>query len=295
VPPNQIQLSATSRLFSSAIFREIATKGKSAAFARLFNKAGLEHICDPLDTVGSGLDKAFSILNREGLRDEYVYRSAVTHKILMGKHSLKTACMLTEFRAGTCKADVVILNGSATVYEIKSERDSLYRLENQVNAYLKVFANVNVITSDSHADSVMSNTPKEVGVLCLTKRRQIKTLRDGKDQSHNTCQKTILQSIRRDEAFDMLDILGIERPDLPNTLQFEAIKSIFVRQDPQAIHSAMVTTLKKTRDLAPLQMFVERLPQSLHAMALATKLKQSEYERLITAMSTPLRDTDSWT
>ncbi|MEI9986083.1 MAG: sce7726 family protein [Aliidongia sp.] len=55
---------------------------------------------------------------------------SVTQKILMGKHSLRTASMLNEFRAGSCKADLVILNGTATVYEIKSERDSLTRLAN---------------------------------------------------------------------------------------------------------------------------------------------------------------------
>ena len=213
----------------------------------------------------------------------------------MGKHSLNTASMLTEFRAGPCKADVVILNGSATAYEIKSERDSLSRLGNQIENYMKVFATINVITSESYVKSVLSNTLSSVGVLCLTRRRQIKNLRDGINQAHKTCPKTMLQSLRRIEAIQVMKALGIEAPPLPNTQEFKAFNSIISQQDPLAVHQAIVATLKKTRSLAPLRTFVERLPQSLHAMALAIQLKRSEYERLIIAMSTPLVETNNWT
>ena len=103
----------------------MAAKGRSATFARLFSIAGIAEIIAPHATVGEGFDAAFTVLKTAGLRDEYVYRAAVTHKILMGTHSLKTASMLTEFRTGSSKADLVILNGTATVYEIKSERDSI--------------------------------------------------------------------------------------------------------------------------------------------------------------------------
>lgn len=48
-------------------------------------------------------DAAFSLLQREGYRHEYIYKAALTHKILLGKHSLHTASMITEFRVGECK------------------------------------------------------------------------------------------------------------------------------------------------------------------------------------------------
>jgi hypothetical protein len=63
------------------------------------------------------------VLKRSGLRDKYVYKAALTQRVLMGKHSLRTACMLSEFRVGDRKADITILNGTTTVYEIKSDRD----------------------------------------------------------------------------------------------------------------------------------------------------------------------------
>jgi hypothetical protein len=102
------------------------------------------------------LDAAFSLLRREGYRHEYIYKADLTHKILLGKHSLHTASMINEFRVGDCKVDVAILNGTATVYEVKSERDSLARLERQIAAYATVFAKVYVIASESHIRAVLN-------------------------------------------------------------------------------------------------------------------------------------------
>src|SRR5690242_10039064 len=99
------------RLFSSAVFREMAGKGRSALFTRLLEQTRLQVRRGDDATVGDAFDHVFSVLKTAGLRDEYIYRAALTHKVLMGKHSLNTACMLHEFRAGDCKADLAILNG----------------------------------------------------------------------------------------------------------------------------------------------------------------------------------------
>lgn len=102
-------------------------------FARSLRETELFDHAETLGiTVGEAFNEAFALLRQTGLRNEYVYRSALTHNLLLGKHSLRTACMLNEFRIGSCKADLIILNGTGTVYEIKSERDSLSRLQNQI-------------------------------------------------------------------------------------------------------------------------------------------------------------------
>ena len=152
---NPEQLAAISRLFSSSVDREMARKGKSPLFARLATQSLSVDSLSGSQYVYSLFDGAFSILEREGNRHEYIYKAALTHKILLGKHSLQTASMLNEFRVGQCKADLVILNGTSTVYEVKSERDSLSRLERQVAAYATVFAQVYVIAAEKHVDAVV--------------------------------------------------------------------------------------------------------------------------------------------
>lgn len=272
----------------------MAKLGRSPLFTRLLGMTEIGKRCGAGATVGRAFDSAFELLKIVGLRDEYVYRAALTHKVLMGTHSLKTACMLNEFRAGTCKADLVILNGTATVYEIKSERDSLSRLANQVENYKKVFAKVYVIASGNHVRGVLETVPEDIGVLKLSSRYQISTVRDVEDRPDRICPGTVFESLRSAEAAAILKSLGVRPPDVPNTQRHAAMRDCFQRLDPTDVHIAMVRTLKRTRDLAPLSDLIDRLPRSLHAAALSIQVRPADHDRIVAAVLTPLDVAMTW-
>ncbi|MBX9727325.1 MAG: sce7726 family protein [Sphingopyxis sp.] len=288
------QLSALTRLFSATVFREMAKKGRSGLFRRLIEQTDLNPRADSRGTVGDAFDAAFDILKTAGHRDEYIYRAAISHKVLMGTHSLRTASMLNEFRAGSCKADLVILNGTATVYEIKSERDSLSRLANQVENYKRVFAKVNVIASEGHIEGVLATVPDDVGVMCLSKRYRITTVREAIYCPARICPVTVLESLRTAEAAAILRAMGLTVPQVPNTQRHAAMRDLFAALDPAALHVEMVRTLKQTRDLSSLGELVDRLPQSLQAAALSVSVRRADHPRLIDAIATPLHATMAW-
>jgi hypothetical protein len=272
----------------------MASKGRSALFTRLLHMTHIGNSCRAGATVGDAFDSAFDVLKIAGLRDEYVYRAALTKKVLLGRHSLNTACMLNEFRAGNCKADLAILNGTATVYEIKSERDSLTRLSNQMANYQKVFASVNVIASESHVHGVLATVPDYIGVLSLTRRYTIEIIRDAVIAPERTCSTAIFEAVRTNEARAMLILLGLKVPEVPNTRLHSAMREIFAGLPSQDVHAAMVKTLKRTRDLAPLGNLVDSLPPSLHAAALSIQVRRNEHKHLIEAVSTPLSAAMAW-
>ncbi|MEQ8445354.1 MAG: sce7726 family protein [Pelagibacterium sp.] len=290
-----LELSALTRLFSSAVFQQLARKGRSALFRRLLDETRVAGRCAEGATVGDAFESAFSILRIAGLRDEYIYRSALTQKILMGKHSLRTASMLNEFRAGSCKADLVILNGTSTVYEIKSERDSLSRLANQVENYKRVFASVNVVVSERHVDGVQLVLPEDVGILCLSHRYHITMVRDAVDCPERICPATVFESLRSTEAAAVLKALDIAVPDVPNTQRHASMRALFADLDPVVLHHQMVRTLKRTRDLAPLARLLDSLPRSLHAAALSIPVRRADHDRIVEAIDTPLDATVAWT
>lgn len=288
------QLSALTRLFSATVFREMAKKGRSGLFRRLLGQTDLiEHVGSSA-TVGDTFDYAFDILKIAGHRDEYIYRAAISQKVLMGTHSLRTASMLNEFRVGSCKADLVILNGTATVYEIKSERDSLARLVNQVENYKRVFAKVNVIASEGHIEGVLDTIPDDVGVMCLSKRYRIASVREAADCPARICPVTVFESLRMAEGIAILQAMGVAVPEVPNTQKHTAMRDLFAKLDPITLHAEMVRTLKRTRDLAPLGEFVDRLPKSLQAAALSISVPRSDHPKLIDAIATPLCAAMTW-
>jgi len=288
------QLAAISRLFSSSVIREMARKGKSPLFARLAGQSLLLSSLSTHEPVYNLFEAAFSLLKREGCRHEYIYKAALMHKILLGKHSLQTASMLNEFRVCECKADLAILNGTATVYEVKSERDSLSRLERQVTAYAKVFAQVYVIAAEDHIDAVLKSVPKAVGILRLTSRYQISTLREAVDQPGNTSPAAIFDSIRTHEARMILLSQGVSIPEVPNTALNSALRQLFIKLDAHIAHQGMVQVLKKTRNLFPLADLVTQLPQSLQTAALSIPLRKLDHTRLVAAVNTRLEDAMAW-
>lgn len=285
-----------SRFFSASVIHELATRGRSPLFTRLFRESGLIDLFEGRDFAYNIFEKAFSFLKQKDNRHEYVYKAILTHKILLGRHSLNTASMLTEFRVGECKADYVIFNGTSTAYEIKSERDSLTRLEKQIKDYMKVFANVNVIAGENHIKAIEGLVHEDVGILKLSNRHDlsISPIRAPKESPERTSPVAIFESIQIKEAKMILKSLNIDIPDVPNTMMYKELKDRFSRLDPVEVHHGMVNTLKKTRDLMPLKNLVDNLPDSLKPVVLSTSIRKRDHSRFLKSINTQIQDLLDW-
>lgn len=91
------------------------------------------------DSLRDWFDFFYSLLIKQ-YPCEYVYKNAIaTELYLTGRHSLNESLLTSEFRSGKSRADVVIVNGTTTVYEVKSEFDSLKRLEGQLLDFKNIF------------------------------------------------------------------------------------------------------------------------------------------------------------
>ncbi len=290
----EYNISAYSRLFSSRIIQELAKTGKSPLLMELAQETDLLDKLPSESQVRDIFEYAFRILRLRDNRHEYIYKAVITQRILLGKHSLRTASMINEFRVDDCKADVAIFNGTATVYEIKSERDSLSRLQNQIDAYRKFFASVYVIAGANHIDSILSSVPDDVGVLCLNSDYGIKNIREATDSPARTESLVIYDSLRTQEAKNILSRLNISIPEVPNTEMHSAMRDIFRTLPSAEVHLAMVEVIKKSRDLLPLSELVEGLPDSLHSVVLSTKIRKCDRNKLIGALNTNIYYAQEW-
>ena len=291
---NSQQLSAASRLFSPTVYRELANKGRSPVFARLANELLPLNLIDGYSPIQELFDLIYDQLKSKNYRHEYIYKTAITHKILLGKHSLNTAVLLNEFRVQDRKADVVVINGTSNVYEIKTERDSLRRLEKQVTTYRLVFANINVIVGMNHLETVLSTVPESVGVLLLSDRYQISTVRESIESTTEIQSETIFDSIRLSESKAILKNVGIEIPEVPNTKTYFALKKLFHEIPKEVAHEQMVRVLIKTRNQSKQSSFLKELPKSLVSTAVSTRISIRDRNRLVKALNTPLDKAISW-
>jgi len=116
------------RFFTRNTFKQVIDDGESPAYIAAIRR----YIVDPAEkTNGECISEIYQYLKKE-YQNEYFYKNTLLNKLLLGIHSPRTTTALTEVPVGNSKADFILLNGKAVVYEIKTELDTFDRLETQM-------------------------------------------------------------------------------------------------------------------------------------------------------------------
>ncbi|MEE4999185.1 sce7726 family protein [Pseudomonas alliivorans] len=215
---------------------------------------------DDVFTVASVFEFCYSLLC-SGYRNEYYYKNAIAKKILIGRHSVKTSTMFTEFRVGNSKADCVIVNGLSTCYEIKTNYDNLSRLRSQISSYIKLFDKVNVVVSNKNLDSVLESIPNEVGVLLLTKGGALREIRPALLIDAQIDVKILIRSLRREEYVSLVESIFGEAPNVNNTEIFRECEKRLLTANSERIRTEFKKIIRRTRALD--ERFITSLPASL--------------------------------
>ncbi|MEI6524187.1 MAG: sce7726 family protein [Bacteroidota bacterium] len=105
-------------------------------------------------------------------------RLAFHNKILRKAHLNSDTFILDEFslRNGEIRADIAVLNGKLIGYEIKTEKDTLQRLESQMIAYSEVFDQAYIISSENHLPKALEIIPKWWGIYLIKQTKNGKFL-----------------------------------------------------------------------------------------------------------------------
>jgi hypothetical protein len=277
---DQKYLPALGRVFSPIVLDSLAQKGYSPYLSEVCKNSGLLERLDPATTLGEFLDWVYNLLFKN-YRNEYVYKNVIANKILLNKHSLNTSQMLTEFRVGRSKADVVLLNGATTVYEIKSQYDSFARLEKQIQAYFEIFDYINVITSPSQSKKLDSILPDKAGILVLTNRNTISTIREPKSNKENINQDILFDSLRKAEYIRIIKEYYGTAPDVPNTQIYRECKKLFCEIPPVYTHDLTIKILKGRNNSKRLKDFIDKAPSSITAYAMRICNEKDKMQKLL--------------
>ena len=282
---NAKYLPACGRIFSTMVMDSLAQKGYSGYLSEICSNSGLIEQIDPSMPLKQFFDWIYNILFKN-YRNEYIYKNVIANKILLGKHSLNTSHMLTEFRVGKCKADAVVLNGTSTVYEIKSEFDSFARLEKQIQAYFDIFDYINVITSASQVSKLESVLPETAGILVLTNRNSIATIREAKANKENTKPEILFDSLRKTEYTKVINEYYGSIPDVPNTMFYKECKKLFCEIPNIDARDLTIKILRKRSNSKILREFIDKAPSSLSAYALSISSEKSKMQSLMARFET---------
>jgi hypothetical protein len=142
-------------------------------------------------------------------------REGLKRKVLRHHLENQNTLVLDEvgLRHGAARIDVLVVNGYLHGYELKSDSDTLRRLDNQIRVYCSVLDKVTMVVGDKHLDEVESAVPDWWGIKVATQgRRGGITFPDVRRSRMNPALDpvAVAKLLWRDEALEYLAEIGCD-------------------------------------------------------------------------------------
>lgn len=213
-------------------------------------------------------------------RNEYYYKNTLLNKLLLGRHSLKTTTVLSEIPINKSKADFVLINGKAVVYEIKTELDTLYRLSNQMSDYFKAFSNVCVVTHESNYKRIMETLEdSNVGIFILTNKGTLSVRREPVENCAYLDSNVLFKILRKKEFENILLSHYHKLPITKQVYYYRECFKLFDDIDIRISYAYFLSELKK-RSIKEIEDFKKYVPYELKYLVYFSSFKKYEYLKL---------------
>lgn len=264
------------RFFTQNTFSELINKNNNVAYFSTVKR----YLEDAESKYNKTLISEVYDIMTKNYRNEYIYKNTLLNKLLLARHSLRTTTALTEVPINKSKADFVLINGKAVVYEIKTELDTFERLDNQLNNYYKAFNNVCVVTCESNyvrIEGILKDT--NVGICILTDKNRISTRKES-IADNTKLEYTTMFKIMRKKEFEiiLLDYYG----RLPVTTQvnyYRECYNLFQSIPIERAYQYMLKELKK-RNKIEIDEYLQWVPYELKFLIYFSKFKKGDYLKL---------------
>ena len=278
----EFQFSAIFPIFRGPFLKRVAHSQHTPILVELkreFSKFSPPNQHRPLSDL---FDFFYQIL-LSNYRCEYIYKNIITTELYLKEyHSLQNSLLINEFRSGRSRADIVIFNGTSTVYEIKSEYDSFDRLDNQLADYQKVFDRIVVVTTKNRSNLVIDRVDDTIGIMSLDARGELAEVRKAESNKSNTDPETVFDCMRQSEFCAAVKKKFGYTPNVPNSRIYRESRKLFCQIEPSQAHDLMVEHIQMRGRKKAFGDLVDRAPISLkHAclsfsvsQALAIKIKE---------------------
>lgn len=263
------------RVFTRSTFQELIDEGESATYTAAIKRYIKSQ---PGQTNKECISKIYQVLQSQ-YQNEYYYKNTLLNKLLLGIHSPRTTTALTEVPIGNSKADFILINGKAVVYEIKTALDNFDRLDGQIADYYKAFTRVVVVTAESNYEEIqerLANSP--VGICILTSRGTLSIRKEPKEYMDGLSKTTMFKILRKDEQEHIiLKHYGY----LPQVSQFEyyrACQDLFEKLSTETAYHDFIRILKK-RSRIEIEEYQD-IPYELKFLIYFSNLRKKDYAKL---------------
>lgn len=263
------------RLFTQQVFRTLVEKNTNSVYKTIIS----EYIKSNTQKNNISIISEIYKYMHKYYRNEYIYINTMFNKWLLGKHSLNTTTALTQIPVGKSKADFILINGKAVVYEIKTELDTLNRLDGQIKDYYKAFKYVSIVSCKENYEKIYKlygNT--SIGIYIFNKSGTISEKKKPVINNKFLDYKTIFYILNKNEYEDiLLDYYG-EKPKVSNIFYYETCFN-WIKEIPMDIlYKNFIIQLKKRNKTS--KVFLDTIPYELKSLIYFSKWSMKEQKKI---------------
>ena len=212
-------------------------------------------------------------------RNEYFYKNTLLNKLLLGRHSLNTTTALTQVPIGKSKADFVMINGKAVVYEIKTELDSFERLNSQLADYYKAFNHVCVVTCERNYEKlsgILKDTP--VGICILSNRNTLQFRKEPQENNGNLNYEALFKVLHRHEFENIILNYYGKLPETTPVFFYDECFSLFSKIALEEVYLMVLKMLKRRNQI--IKKYFCCVPYELKSLMYFYNATENDYIKL---------------
>ena len=153
------------------------------------------------------------MLTASALRDSDIRRALLAHLARDPAAAPRKVIEELGLCRGQVRADIVVVGDELHAYEIKSDRDTLARLERQAEVYGLTMDRVTLVVTRRHLEEAKSVVPRWWGILRADEGREglsFSTVRRGRRNGHRD-PRALVELPWLSDALQLLEARGITR------------------------------------------------------------------------------------
>ncbi len=222
-------------------------------------------------------------------RNEYFYKNTLLNKLIISAHRLKTTTALTEVPVAKSKADFIMINGKAVVYEIKTELDTFERLDSQINDYYKAFDHVCVVTSETQAEELIlkfKNSP--IGIYALSNKNILKRVKEPEEYRSSLSKEEMFKILNKPEYESIIRKIKEPLPNVTPVNYYRECKRMLCDLPLDSFYNLYLKELKKRSRIDIIDF--ELIPYSLRFLVYFSKYDNYELSELHKYLEKPFKE-----
>jgi len=274
------------RIFSQSVLASLASNKENCPYITVIRR----YTQNPEGKTNLTLISEIYHYLQTAYRNEYFYKNTLLNQLLTHckKHSVKNTIALTEIPVARSKADFILINGKAEVYEIKTELDNFDRLATQINDYFCAFDHVSVVTCSDNLAKIRSILKDSmVGIYFLDKNSDLKLDKASAKYTERLNHNALFKILRKYEYENIILKFYNQLPDVSDFVYYKNCLELFKKINITKLYKAFLNELKKRSTIEEEQYLL--IPEPLKSLIYFANPKKAELEKINTFLNSKFR------